>query len=96
MTENNENKIEVKKSNIVYYTRIMPTVGLYEVVEVKVRTVADDFFVGVDKNTKHAYMFKISDINKIVFFDRKDAVNVVKASEEKGKKISDEKYYEEY
>lgn len=96
MTETNENKIEVKKSNIVYYARIMPTVGLYEVVELKVRTVADDFFVGIDKNTKHAYMFKINDINKIVFFDRKDAVDVVKAAEKKGKKVFDEKYYEEY
>lgn len=96
MTETNENKIEVKKSNIVYYARIMPTVGLYEVVELKVRTVADDFFVGIDKNTKHAYMFKINDINKIVFFDRKDAVDVVKAAEKRGKKVFDEKYYEEY
>ena len=96
MTETNENKTEIKKSNIVYYARMMPTVGLYEVVELKVRTVADDFFVGIDKNTKHAYMFKISDINKIVFFDRKDAVDVVKAAEKKGKKVSDEKYYEEY
>ena len=87
---------EIKKSNIVYYARMMPNVGLYEVIDLKIRTVADDFFVGIENRTKHAYMFKISDINKTVFFNRKDAVDVVKAAEKKGKKVSDEKYYEEY
>ena len=96
MAESNENKIEIKKSNIVYYARIMSAIGLYEVVEMKVRTVTDNFFVGVDKNTKHAYMFKISDINKIVFFDRKVALDLVKEAEKNGKKASNEKYYEEY
>lgn len=81
MAESNENKIEIKKLNIVYYARIMSAIGLYEVVEMKVRTVTDNFFVGVDKNTKHAYMFKISDINKIVFFDRKVALDLVKEAE---------------
>ena len=87
---------EIKKSNIVYYARMMPNVGLYEVIDLKIRTVADDFFVGIENRTKHAYMFKISDIGKIIFFDRKEALNVVKAAEKSGKKVSDEKFYEEY
>ena len=87
---------ELKKSDLVYYARILPTSGLYEVIDLKVRTVVDDFFVGIEKNTKHAYIFKISDINKIVFFDRKTALNVVKEAEKNGKKVSSEKYYEEY
>lgn len=91
----NEEK-EIKKSDVAYYARVLPTVGVYEVVEMKIRTVADDFFVGVDKLTKHAYMFKISDIDKTVFFDRKAALNVVKEAEKNGKKVSDEKFYEEY
>ena len=87
---------ELKKSDLVYYARILPTSGLYEVIDLKVRTVADDFFVGIEKNTKHAYIFKISDINKIVFFDRKIDLKVVKEAEKNGKKVSSEKYYEEY
>lgn len=90
-----ENK-EIKKSDLVYYARIIPTSGLYEVIDLKVRTVADDFFVGIEKNTKHAYIFKISDINNIVFFDRKAALDLVKEAGKNGKKISDERYYEEY
>lgn len=87
---------EIKKSNIVYYARMIPNVGLYEVIDLKIRTVADDFFVGIENRTKHAYMFKFSDIGKIIFFDRKEALNVVKAAEKSGKKVSDEKFYEEY
>lgn len=87
---------EIKKSDIIYYARVMPTVGLYEIVELKVRTVTEDYIVGIDKNTKHAFMFYFDDINRTIFFDRNEALKVVKAAEKNGKKVSDEKYYEEY
>lgn len=45
---------------------------------------------------KHAYLLNISDIGKLVFFDRKEALRVVKESEKNKKKILNEKYYEEY
>lgn len=87
---------EIKKSDVIYYARVMPTVGLYEIVELKVRTVTENYIVGIDKNTKHAFMFYFDDINRTIFFDRNEALKVVKAAEKNGKKISDEKYYEEY
>ena len=87
---------EIKKSDLVYYARIIPTSGTYEVIDLKVRTVADDFLVGIENRTKHAYLLYIKDIGRIVFFDRKEALKVVKEAEKIGKKISDEKYYEEY
>lgn len=91
-----KDKKELKKSDIVYYARILPEVGTYEVIDLKVRTVADDFFVGIENRTKHAYLLYIKDIGKIVFFDRKEALKVVKEAEKNGKKVSSEKYYEEY
>lgn len=87
---------EIKRLDIVYYARIMPSVGLYEVIELKVRTVGDDFFVGTEKTTKHSYMLSQKDIDKIVFYKRSDALKMVKEAEKNGKKVSDEKYYEEY
>ena len=87
---------EIKKSDLVYYARIIPTSGIYEVIHLKVRTVADDFLVGIENRTKHAYLLYIKDIGRIVFFDRKEALKVVKEAEKSGKKVSDEKYYEEY
>lgn len=84
----------VKKAQI-YYAKIMPTIGIYDLLELKVRTVEDTWFVAVENKSK-AYMFNESDINKIVFFDRKEALGVVKEAEAHKKVVSDETYYEEY
>ena len=86
---------ELSIGQIVYYARIMPTVGLYEVEELKIRTVTDEYFVGTEKNTKHAYLFGHSTIGKYVFKDRKLALNLVKESEKNKKEVSEETYYEE-
>ena len=86
---------QLTKGQVVYYARIMPTVGLYEVEELKIRTVTDEYFVGIEKNTKHAYLFGYSTINKYVFKDRKLALNLVKEAEKNRKEISEETYYEE-
>lgn len=87
---------EIRTGDIVYYARIMPTVDVFDVVEVKIRRVTDDFFVGLDDKTKHALMFNYRDIGKIIFFNRKDALDKVNAAEDKKtKRVSKETYYEE-
>lgn len=89
-------EIKLNKKDIVYYARAMDNVGIFDVVELKVRTVEDDYFTGIDDKTKHAFIFNISDLNKTVFFDRKDALRVVNEAEKNKRNISEEKYYEEY
>lgn len=86
-----------KKGQIVYYARIMPTVGIYEISELKIRTVEESYFVGIEKESKHAFLFGYTLLNKCVFTDRKDALKLVKEAEKKEhKEVSDEVYYEEY
>lgn len=88
---------ELKRKDIVYYARIIPTSSIYDVCELIVRTVEDNWFVGIDKRDKHAYMFKDSDINKIVFKDRKVALKkVLDAEANKKETTNNETYYEEY
>ena len=86
-------KDDIKKGDVVYYARIMPTVGIYEVCELLVRSLYDTYFVGVDK---HAYLFSYNRINDIVFFDRKVCLQKVLKAEENAPKVSSEKEYEEY
>lgn len=86
----------LKKKDKVYYARIIPTVGIYEVCELKIRTVKDNWFVGVDKRDKRAYLFANSEIDNLVFMDRNRALEKVQIAETSKKNISDEKYYEEY
>lgn len=88
--------------DIVYYAQIMPTIPLFEVIELKVRTINetnsnDRWFVGIDKHSKHAYMFESDSINNSIFLNRKDALQIVKREEQKcNKKDNDERLYEEY
>ena len=85
-----------KIGDIVYYARIMPTLGIYDVCELKIRTVTDTYFVGTDKRDKRAYLFSYNAVGKCIFSNRKDAVEKVIAAEENSPKVSKETYYEEY
>ena len=87
----------LKKGDIVYYSRIMPSLGIFDVYDLKVRTVADTYFVGIEKRDKKAFLLPYSAIGEYVFVDRKDAVDKATIAEENNKKIvSTETYYEEY
>ena len=85
-----------KIGDIVYYARIMPTLGIYDVCELKIRTVADTYFVGMDKRDKRAYLFSYNAVGKCIFSNRKDAVEKAIVTEENSTKVSKETYYEEY
>ena len=85
-----------KIGDIVYYARIMPTLGTYDVCELKIRTVTDTYFVGTDKRDKRAYLFSYNAVGKCIFSNRKDAVEKVIMAEESSPKVSKETFYEEY
>ena len=85
-----------KIGEIVYYARIMPTLGIYDVCELKIRTVTDTYFVGTDKRDKRAYLFSYNAVGKCIFSNRKDAVEKAITAEEDSPKVSKETYYEEY
>ena len=85
----------LEKGQIVYYARIIKNVGIYDVLELKIRTVADTYFVGTEKNSKHAYLLSNSYLNETVFYDRKQALKIVKEAEKNKKEVSTETYYEE-
>lgn len=91
-----ENTYNLKRKDIVYYAKIVPNCGIYDVYELIVRTIADDYFVGMEKRDKHAFLLYYSDVGKTVFVNRKDALDKVKESEKNKKVVSDETYYEEY
>ena len=80
----------------LYYARIIPPVGTYDVLDLKVRTVKDDYFACIDKRDKRAYIFSYDNINEHMFMQRSKAVEKVKDAEMNKPKINTETYYEEY
>ena len=87
---------KIRKNDIVYYARIMPKLGIFDVYDLKVRTVEDTYFVAIDKRDKKSYLFNFTDINKTVFANREDALSKVKEAEKNKPKVSAEIFYEEY
>ena len=85
-----------KIGDVVYYARIMPTLGIYDVCELKIRTVTDTYFVGTDKRDKRAYLFSYNAVGKYIFSNRKEAVDKAIVAEENAPRVSKETYYEEY
>ena len=87
---------DLKKNQIVYYTRIIPSSGIYDILELKLRTIESNWYVGCEKRDKQAYLFYASDIGKIIFVNRDEALVRVQEAESHKKVISDETEYEEY
>lgn len=84
------------KGSVMYNARIIPNVGIFEILELKIRTVTDEWFVGVDKDSRRAHLYPMSAINETVFEKREDALKRVKFAEKyMNKHISDEISYEE-
>ena len=80
--------MQLKRKDKVYYAQIMPAIGVFNVCDLIVRTVTDTWFTGVDKRSKHAYLFGNSAINKIVFTDRDMALKTVLEAEKINLKIA--------
>ena len=95
MTKETDTK-GIKPKDIVYYARIMPKLGIFDVYDLKVRTVEDTYFVAIDKRDKKSYLFSYNDVDKTVFTNREEALSKVKKEEKNKPKISTETYYEEY
>ena len=77
----------MKRKDIVYYARIQHTLGVYDVLELVIRTVESTWFTGMDKRDKRVYLFSNKDLNKTVFTERKEALNKVKEAEKNKKKL---------
>ena len=86
----------MKKGDKVYFARILPRVGIYEVYDLKVRMVAETWFSAIDNRSKHTFLFSNKDIGITIFHDRREALKVVKIAEKNKKEISMEIYYEEF
>lgn len=70
--------MNLHKGSVFYYARLIPKNHVYEVCELKIRTIEETWFVGVDKRDKHAYLLNTADINQTVFEKRQDALSLVK------------------
>lgn len=66
---------KLNKNSTVYFVKISPNPELTDIYDLHIRTVADDYYVGLDSTTtKHAYIFSDRDINETIFINKADAL----------------------
>ena len=73
--------MNIRKGDVWYFARIIPRNSIYEVCELKIRTITEDYIVGIDKHDKHAHLINNLEIPKLLFKNRKDALSKVKLAE---------------
>lgn len=87
----------LNKGDKLFFARIIPKTGIYDVCELYIRTVEKTYFVGIDKRDKQAHIFGYNRLNEDIFENRQDALNKVqKAEKNKKNNVNEEIFYELY
>ena len=69
------------KGDYIFYARIMPKMGLFEVEELIVRSIGDTWFTALNSKTKQSFLFSFSQEEKDYFFTRSPALEKVKLAQ---------------
>ena len=89
------NEQGIKKKDIIYYAQILQKEGINNAYEMIVCTLYEDYFACMDKREKKRYLFDYSDIDRILFANRLEALTLVTDAEKDKPKVSNERFYEE-
>ena len=78
--------MQIHKDDIVYFSHVLPKLNVYEVLEMKIRTVGVNWFVASStKNRNNVYAFTDDDIHQIVFSTYQEAYEHMKQQKESAK-----------
>lgn len=76
-------KDDLKKGKLVYWVRVVPRCQIFDVIDMKVRTVTDDYFTACyTEGLGQTQLFNFSDIDHIVFESRAEAIEICSDREE--------------
>lgn len=60
-------RLNLKKNDKIFYLRKIPEQDINEVLRLTIRTVGEDYYVGIEEKEKHAFLFHYKDIGELVF-----------------------------
>lgn len=67
-------RLTLKKKDKIFYLRKISNCDVNEVLRLTVRTVEEDYFVGIEEKEQHAFLFHFCDIGKTVFMSYGEAL----------------------
>ena len=65
---------EFKKGDSVIFARVLPKIGYYELLDLKLVSVYEKYCTGTDSQTKQTYPFSRNLAEKVLFLNRKLAI----------------------
>lgn len=88
--------MELTRGDKVYYARALIPVDIFDLYDLKVRTVGNDWFTAYEDKSNQVFLFNEKDIGETVFKNRKEALENLNEKKKNRKKIGKETYYEEF
>ena len=66
---------ELNEGQVVYWARCVPNCEVFDVIEVKVKNLREDYFTATDTDPRYprSYIFYYKDVGKVIFEDRIEA-----------------------
>ena len=78
--------MQLQKDDTIYFSHVLHNLNIYEVLEMKIRTVGVNWFVASStKNRNNVYAFTDDDINQIVFQTYQEAYEHMNRQKESDK-----------
>ena len=78
---------EIQKGDQLYFARIMPSFGYYEIHDVVVVTKYDDHCTVCELKTKQSFIFNIKNIHEQLYVDREEALTYLKNKQKENKGV---------
>lgn len=78
---------ELQKGDPLYFARVMPRSGYYEIHDVIMVTKYDDHCTVCELKTKQSFMFNQNDIYQRLYLNREEALEYLKEQQEKNKNM---------
>lgn len=78
--------MEIKVGNWVYWARVRENTQEFDVIDLKIATIYDTYFVCTDEKTGQRHLFSNNNWENIIFPDRHEALELVLEAQEKSEK----------
>ncbi len=63
----------LQKGDVVIFARVLPKIGYYELLDLHIVSVYDDYCTGADTKTKQTFLFSRKLAEKVLFLNRNSA-----------------------
>lgn len=85
MTQNEYEELE--RGDKVYFARVLPPLGYYEIHEVVMINKNDEYCTATEQKTKQTFLFMLKDVTERLYIDRSEALKYLKEQKVKNKDV---------